>query len=98
MLVRIVKLRFKKENIKKFEVIFDTNKQLIRQVTGCNFLELYQDKDDSALFFTYSYWDSQADLDNYRNSDFFKKVWSETKPLFSEKPAAWSLIKKETLK
>ncbi len=40
MLVRIVKLTFKKENIASFETIFEKNKKKIRQVEGCTFLEL----------------------------------------------------------
>ncbi|MCK0190793.1 antibiotic biosynthesis monooxygenase family protein [Arenibacter sp. F20364] len=97
MLVRIVKLTFKKENIASFEAIFENNKKKIRQVEGCTFLELLQSKEDKNVFFTYSYWNSASDLENYRNSEFFKKVWGKTKLLFEEKPEAWSLVKKETI-
>ena len=98
MLVRIVKLTFKKENITGFQQIFKETKQAIRDFEGCTFLELYQDKENSAVFFTYSYWKTSEDLENYRNSEFFKKVWGKTKLLFSEKPEAWSVNKIETLK
>jgi hypothetical protein len=97
MLVRIVKLTFKKENIASFEAIFENNKKKIRQVEGCTFLELLQSREDENIFFTHSYWNSSADLDNYRNSEFFKSVWQQTKLLFGEKPEAWSLVKKETI-
>ncbi|MCK0147610.1 antibiotic biosynthesis monooxygenase [Arenibacter sp. F26102] len=97
MLVRIVKLTFKKENIASFEAIFEKNKRKIRQVEGCTFLELLQSKEEDNIYFTYSYWNSTADLENYRNSEFFKSVWKKTKLLFEEKPEAWSLIKKETV-
>lgn len=97
MLVRIVKLTFKTENITSFEAIFEASKHKIRNVSGCNFLELYQDKNNPAIFFTYSYWDSDTDLENYRNSAFFKSVWAKTKVLFAEKPEAWSVDKKEIL-
>ena len=43
MIVRIVKLTFKKENIASFEQIFDETKDNIRNFKGCEFLELYQD-------------------------------------------------------
>ncbi|MCM4154060.1 antibiotic biosynthesis monooxygenase [Arenibacter sp. N53] len=97
MLVRIVKLTFKKENIASFEAIFEENKKKIRQVEGCNLLELLQSKESEKIFFTYSYWNSATDLENYRNSEFFKSVWKKTKLLFEDKPEAWSLIKKETV-
>ncbi|MEL6918230.1 MAG: antibiotic biosynthesis monooxygenase family protein [Bacteroidota bacterium] len=97
MLVRIVKLTFKKENIASFEQIFEETKQTIRNFEGCSFLELYQDMNDPKIFFTYSYWNSAKDLEKYRHSDFFRQVWGKTKPLFEKKPEAWSINKKETL-
>tara|TARA_R110002049_G_scaffold128141_7_gene285467 strand:- start:2850 stop:3146 length:297 start_codon:yes stop_codon:yes gene_type:complete len=97
MIVRIVKLEFKTENIISFENIFDESKQFIRNFEGCNFLELYQDKNNSNIFFTYSYWNDENALEAYRNSAFFKKVWAKTKPLFAGKPEAWTVSKKETL-
>ena len=33
------------------------------------------------------------DLNNYRNSELFKDVWSKTKILFNKKPEAWSTKK-----
>jgi len=97
MLVRIVKLTFKKENIASFETIFKNNKQKIRQADGCTFLELLQSEEDKNIFFTYSHWNSATDLENYKNSEFFKSVWQKTKLLFEAKPEAWSLTKKETI-
>ncbi len=97
MLVRIVKLIFKKENITSFEQIFRKTKQEIRSFDGCNFLELYQDKTDARVFFTYSYWENEQSLEAYRASPFFREVWSQTKPLFSAKPEAWSVNRIETL-
>ena len=93
MLVRIVKLTFKKENMASFELIFEETKQQIRNFEGCEFLELYQDRTNSEIFFTYSYWKNEASLENYRNSEFFKTVWKRTKILFDAKPEAWSVNK-----
>ena len=44
-------------------------------------------------FFTYSYWDSENDLNNYRKSELFNEVWTFTKKLFNAKPEAWSVEK-----
>ena len=98
MLVRIVKLTFKEEHIPTFEAIFEETKGSIRNFNGCEFLELYQDKNNPTIFFTYSYWLDESYLDAYRNSDFFKNVWQKTKRLFQDKAQAWSVDKKETLK
>ncbi|MEM9001487.1 MAG: antibiotic biosynthesis monooxygenase [Bacteroidota bacterium] len=93
MLIRIVKLTFKKENIASFEQIFATTKQKIRAFEGCLHLELYQDTTHSNVFFTYSHWTDEATLNTYRNSGFFKMVWAKTKLLFEKKPEAWSVHK-----
>ncbi len=93
MIVRIVKLTFKKENIASFGQLFEETKGSIRNFKGCTFLELYQDRENPSLFFTYSHWNSEEDLENYRKSAFFEEVWGRTKKLFAQTPKAWSLKK-----
>lgn len=93
MFVRIVKLSFAEENIDVFKANFETVKYKIRAFEGCQLLELYQDKHNSSIFFTYSYWNTEEDLEHYRNSELFKGVWAKTKPLFNAKPEAWSVDK-----
>jgi len=97
MFVRIVKMSFFEEHINSFLTNFDENKNKIRNFKGCNLLELYRDKNNPNIFFTYSYWESESDLENYRQSDLFKSVWSVTKPFFNAKPEAWSVDKIKTL-
>lgn len=97
MFIRIVKMKFESKNIFLFQQVFEENKQAIRSFKGCNHLELYQDKTDETIFFTYSYWNKEEDLETYRNSDFFKSVWGKTKVLFSDKPEAWSVNKVSSL-
>jgi len=97
MLVRIVKMGFYKQNIEVFLQNFEATKTRIRAFKGCNFLELYRDKKDPSIFFTYSFWDSEEALETYRNSELFNTVWSKVKPLFSIRPEAWSVDKMETL-
>lgn len=93
MFVRIVKMSFHEEKIPEFLENFESVKEKIRKAQGNRFLELYQDKNNKSIFFTYSYWDTEADLENYRQSEFFNSVWSFTKKLFNEKPEAWSVDK-----
>lgn len=93
MFIRIVKMSFHKENIQKFLENFDSIKEKIRGAEGNRFLELYQDKNNPCIFFTYSYWETEDDLENYRKSALFDEVWTFTKKLFNEKPEAWSVDK-----
>ncbi|MDN3492141.1 putative quinol monooxygenase [Winogradskyella bathintestinalis] len=93
MLVRIVKMSFEPSKIEEFLANFETVKQKIRDFEGCQFLELYRDHNNTNIFFTYSYWNSENDLNNYRHSELFKGVWAQTKVLFNAKPEAWSVNK-----
>jgi len=98
MFVRIVKLSFHLENIPAFLENFELMKEKIRNAPGNRLLELYQDKQNPELFFTYSYWETEADLENYRDSELFYEVWQFTKKLFNDKPEAWSADKLVSLK
>ncbi len=93
MIVRLVKLTFKVEEIETFKSIFESSKDKIRAFPGVQYLALLQDQSKPNIFFTKSHWRSAEDLENYRNSDLFKKTWAKTKPLFAEKAEAWSTTK-----
>jgi|TARA_B110000285_G_C15035997_1_gene569288 hypothetical protein len=93
MIVRIVKLSISKENTKDFCLFFDNKKSQIEKFEGCIKVDLLQDTKESNLYFTYSHWKDEESLDNYRNSEFFKNVWNNTKMYFCGKPEAWSLNK-----
>ena len=93
MFVRIVKMSFHEEHVDAFLANFEQMKVEIRNAPGNRLLELYRDKANSNIFFTYSYWESEADLENYRQSELFSGVWSFTKKLFNDKPEAWSVDK-----
>ena len=58
MLVRIVKMTFAYEKIDTFQDRFHAIKENIINFEGCELLELYQDKENPTVFFTYSYWAS----------------------------------------
>jgi len=90
-------MSFDPSKIDEFLANFDAKKQHIRNFEGCEFLELYRDKKKTNVFFTYSFWSSEADLENYRQSELFKTVWTETKVLFDAKPEAWSVDKVHSL-
>lgn len=91
-------MSFEPSKVEDFLSYFETKKQLIRNFEGCEFLELYQDKTNTNIFFTYSYWRAASDLESYRNSALFKEVWEVTKQSFNDKPEAWSVDKLVSLK
>lgn len=89
-------MTFKAENIAEFVALFEERKDRIRSFKGCTHLELWQDVSNENVFFTYSNWESEAELNHYRSSEFFKETWAKTKSLFAEKPQAWSVMQKST--
>ena len=94
MIVRIVQMNFRPEEVANFEALFQERKLMIRNFEGCRHLELWQDAHDANIFFTYSMWESEEHLNHYRFSEFFKDTWSRTKALFQAKPQAWSVTQK----
>ena len=96
MIKRIVKLTFHPDKTGEFEQIFAESKQKIRARKGCQHLEMWQDIHFANIYFTYSFWESEGDLNAYRHSELFQKTWAKTKKLFAAKPEAWSVaIKSE---
>lgn len=91
MFIRIVKMEFRADQVTPFLEHFEQIKHLIRNFPGCCHLELYRDKKHPNIFFTYSKWNQETDLENYRNSPLFKDVWSLTKSRFAKKAEAWSV-------
>lgn len=90
MITRIVKLTMAEENIDKFKSYFDTVCDIIRHQPGCHKLQVWQDIHNPQIFFTYSIWDAEKDLDTYRYSDFFAVFWKTVKPWFAAKAEVWS--------
>jgi heme-degrading monooxygenase HmoA len=86
-------MSFHSKFIPEFLEMFTTKKTLIKNSEGCLLLELYQDKANPELFFTYSHWEQEKDLENYRNSTLFIETWAQTKTYFNDKPKAWSMNK-----
>jgi len=97
MIVRIVQMTFRNDAVGDFTALFEERKEIIRGFAGCRHLELWQDTTHENVFFTYSMWDAQSDLDHYRFSAFFKDTWGRTKALFAEKPQAWSVVQRHQL-
>ena len=91
MLLRIVKMSFKPEETASFLALFEQIKSKIRAFEGCEYLELMEDFNDPNSFSTYSKWQDEQALENYRQSELFKDVWAKTKALFANKPIAFSL-------
>ncbi|MDF1672961.1 MAG: antibiotic biosynthesis monooxygenase [Vicingaceae bacterium] len=90
-MIRIVKLTLQAEKVADFLANFEQQKAHIRAFDGIKHLELLNDKNNPNIYFTYSKWESEQHLENYRNSELFKGIWAVTKPMFAAKAEAWSV-------
>lgn len=87
-------MTFKEDVVKDFLQIFEESKEKIRAFPGCSHLQLLNDAHHPNVFSTYSIWESEDDLNQYRDSVLFGQVWPETKKLFDAPPIAHSYIQK----
>lgn len=97
MILRYVKMTFQEDKVEDFQKLFESRKEKIRAFPGCTHLELWNDIKEPNIFCTYSHWEKEEDLENYRHSELFKDVWSKTKVLFKDKPIASSYEQKVKL-
>lgn len=91
MIVRVVRLSFRPDAVAAFLALFEERKMRIRNFPGCRHLALWQDVNEPGVYCTYSHWDSEAALDKYRFSAFFKETWALTRAGFAAPPVAWSV-------
>jgi heme-degrading monooxygenase HmoA len=91
MIIRIVKMTFQSGKTNDFLDIFNQRKERIAACNGCSYVSLQHDIENPAIFFTISKWNSENDLENYRNSELFKETWKLTKALFEKPAEAWSV-------
>lgn len=92
MIKRIVKLTFQTERLPDFLAIFEESKNKIRAFEGNLHLELLQDVKQPNVLFTLSFWEDEAALEQYRQSDLFQQTWARTKLLFADRPSAWTTV------
>lgn len=83
-------MAFQPENVENFLTFFETLASHIRNQPGCEHLELWRDARFPNILSTYSVWEDEAALDAYRNSEFFRQTWSQTKRWFAAPPQAFS--------
>lgn len=91
MIIRLVKMQFRPETKGDFVSVFLERKEGVLSQPGCKSVRLFNDLKDPNIYFTYSIWDSQAALEDYRKTAFFKETWGLTKALFADKARAWSV-------
>lgn len=83
-------MTFKKERSDEFLEFFETVKEKIRDFKGCRHIAMMKDEKMENVFAFYSIWDNKENLEDYRKSPFYRKIWTQTKSYFDAPPSAWS--------
>ncbi len=91
MIYRIVKLHFQKEKVTSFLELFNDVVTKVNKQPGCIEMFMTQDMHNPAIFITHSKWETEDDLNKYRNSELFQVIWPTIKPWFEQKAEAWSM-------
>ena len=87
-------MTFRPEAEKSFLETFFRFEDAIRSQPGCTHLELLKAKDE-CVYFTYSHWNREEDLEAYRHSETFKTVWPLTKKHFAARPEAHTVTRED---
>ncbi len=93
MILRIVRMEFRPENVRDFLELFHRSKDQIRNFRGVSKLELLRDAESENVYYTYSIWINSEALEAYRQSALFKEIWSKTKELFEHPAQAFSMVR-----
>ena len=91
MIRRLVRMHFKEEFISRFRALFAERKARILNFPGCVSLELYQDGANASIWYTWSTWENEADLEAYRQYALFRETWQEVKQGFQKPAQAFTL-------
>jgi quinol monooxygenase YgiN len=93
MITRIVKLNFQDDKVDDFLSLFDQVVSKVNEQPGCLQMYMLRDIQNPSIFITYSIWESEEQLNKYRNSHLFSSIWPTIKPWFASKAEAWSMNK-----
>ena len=92
MLIRLVRLPASAETLPALRATLTEVMPTVRQQPGCTHLELRADHAAPHVLYTLSHWQSDADLQRYRRSEMFGKVWPRLKAHLRDRPSAVSLV------
>lgn len=85
-ILRVVRMTLVPSEVENFKSHFSCIQSEIVAMPGCRSVHLCVDKDAPHRLTTFSIWDSEMDLNNYRKSEWFGQIWPQTKAKL-ERPA-----------
>jgi|SRR5690554_411182 len=90
MIIRIVELNIQRDELVKAGSLLEEVSSKVRSMNGCSHLHILEDMHQAGHITTYSHWESEQHLNDYRKSVIFRNFWGAIKPLFASPARAWS--------
>ncbi len=63
----------------------------VRRVSGCMHNDIFRDKNKDNVFYSYTIWNSEEDIEKYLNSQYYKEIWNDLWDYFKIEPQAWKI-------
>ena len=86
MIVIRVNVKIKPEETENFKEFLQQEMKDVKQFSGCEHFHLYEDIYNPNAFLLYEEWQTLADFDAYRQSDFFKQNGEKLFPMMAQPP------------
>ncbi|MBI4648104.1 MAG: antibiotic biosynthesis monooxygenase [Bacteroidia bacterium] len=91
MITRIVKVSVHDSKIDDFVSFMESVRDHMLAFNGCEHWEVLNDKTNKNIFFSYSIWKSEKELEAYKYSTLYKQIWSTCKQWFTKESQAWTV-------
>ena len=97
MIKRVVRLTLKDDaSINAFQEIYRSRNPFTKGVKGCREVKVLKDVDHDDVYYTFSIWDSNEDLEAYRQSNYFAETWPMVKAQLAKRAEAFSMTEIDT--
>lgn len=63
----------------------------LKEQKGCMHLDMFSDKKEKDIFYSYTIWDNDTNLKKYRKSALYKELSGKILPLCDKEPKAWTV-------
>lgn len=91
MILRVVKMNVDEEKRDAFELFMKNLREEKLKLAGCLHFDYFHEKNNKNIFYSYTIWESEKYLKQYKKTDLFIEVVSTLKKLCTEEPKAWTI-------
>ena len=91
MIIRVVKIPIKDASINSFIKRIPIISNEVRRVSGCIHNDIFRDKMKENIFYSYTIWNSDEDIEKYLGSQYYKDIWGDLWDYFEGTPKSWKI-------